>query len=159
MCLYFPIRPESGFIRIITRYEFNIMVLMKMIFSIALYFPIIFSWACRRDGNDDYLAKCSDYLGIYEVIWRSEIISFSCSTNIDKNTASIGSSIGATLHDDACCRALFMRLSNASMSSSLNALLNTKSSITISSSGIRKLGIVPPISTPKFIQSRLPEGH
>ncbi len=35
------------------------------------------------------------------------LISFSCSTNIDKNTASIGSRSGATVHDDACSLALF----------------------------------------------------
>jgi hypothetical protein len=31
----------------------------------------------------------------------NELISFSCSTNIDKKTAFIGSSIGATVQDDA----------------------------------------------------------
>ena len=50
------------------------------------------------------------------------------------------------VHEDACSLALFIRLSNATLSSSLNALLNTESSITISSSSILKLGTVLPIS-------------
>ena len=42
--------------------------------------------------------------------------------NIDEKTASIGSRSGATVHDDACSLALFMRFSNASISIPLNAL-------------------------------------
>jgi hypothetical protein len=36
----------------------------------------------------------------------SELISFSCSTSVDKNTASTGSRIGVTVFDDACDLAL-----------------------------------------------------
>ncbi|HWQ96365.1 MAG TPA: hypothetical protein VN368_03220, partial [Candidatus Methylomirabilis sp.] len=79
--------------------------------------------------------------------------------NIDKKTASIGSRSGATVHDDACAHALFIRLSNAILSSPLNALRNTDRSSTMPSSNIRKLGTVLPISTTEFIQSRLSEGH
>ena len=100
---------------------------------------------------------CSDYLGDSWSDWRSEIISFSCSTSIDKKTASIGSSKGVTVHEEACALALFMSLSNAILSSPRKALLNTDNSITISSSSIRKLGTVLPILPSKFLQSGLPE--
>ncbi len=50
--------PESGLVRIITRYEFNIMVLMKVIFFIALYLFIVFLE--KRENN--YL--CGAILGL-----------------------------------------------------------------------------------------------
>ncbi len=59
--------------------------------------------------------------------------------------ASIGSRAGATVQDEACSLALFMRLSKAFLSSPRRALLNTESSLIISSSKLRKLGTVLPI--------------
>jgi hypothetical protein len=61
------------------------------------------------------------HLSVIYSDWRSDIISFSCSTNIDKNTASIGSRSGATVQEEACTLALFMRLSNATLFSPRNA--------------------------------------
>jgi hypothetical protein len=67
--------PESGLVRIITRYNFSIMVFIKTIFFTALYFfdwmpgeagqlPMwCYSWAGCRDGNDGYVDECSGYLG------------------------------------------------------------------------------------------------
>lgn len=49
--------PESGLIRIVTRYDFGIMVLMKVIFYIALYFLIVF-----LEKRDNYL--CAAVLGL-----------------------------------------------------------------------------------------------
>ncbi len=49
--------PESGLIRIATRYDFSIMVLMKVIFYTALYFLIVF-----LEKRDDYL--CAALLGL-----------------------------------------------------------------------------------------------
>jgi hypothetical protein len=42
--------------------------------------------------------------------------------NIDKKTASIGSRSDATVHNDACSLALFIRLSNVILFSPLNTL-------------------------------------
>jgi len=92
-------------------------------------------------------------LPLVESISRNEFISFSCSTSIDKSTASIGSRRGATVHDEACCLALFIKLSNAALFSPLSALLNTDSSSIIPSSSMRKLGIVLPIEIIHQIQS------
>jgi hypothetical protein len=50
--------PESGLIRIITRDDFSIMVLVKVIFFIALYFLIMF---LEKRGNN-YL--CGAILGL-----------------------------------------------------------------------------------------------
>ena len=50
--------PESGLIRIITRYDFRIMLLMKVVFFTALYFLIVFLE--KRDNN--YL--CGAILGL-----------------------------------------------------------------------------------------------
>jgi hypothetical protein len=72
--------PESGLVRILTRYDFSIMVLIKVVFYTALYFFIEYfgkgrqlslrrySWAYCRDGDDDYLVKRSDPLGVFELI-------------------------------------------------------------------------------------------
>ena len=49
--------PESGLIRIVTRYDFSIMVLIKVIFYTALYFLIVF-----LEKRDDYL--CAALLGL-----------------------------------------------------------------------------------------------
>ena len=49
--------PESGLIRIVTRYDFSIMVLMKVIFYTALYFLIVF-----LEKRDNYL--CAAVLGL-----------------------------------------------------------------------------------------------
>lgn len=49
--------PESGLIRIVTRYDFSIMVLMKVIFYTALYFLIVF-----LEKRDNYL--CAALLGL-----------------------------------------------------------------------------------------------
>jgi len=49
--------PESGLIRIITRYDFSIMVLMKVISYIALYFFIEY-----LEKRDNYL--CGAVLGL-----------------------------------------------------------------------------------------------
>ncbi len=72
--------PESGLIRIITRYDFSVMFLMKVIFYAALYF--IIEYMEKRDnylcgavlgliagmGMTIYIVKCSDTLGVLEVI-------------------------------------------------------------------------------------------
>ncbi len=50
--------PESGLIRIVTRYDFSIMILIKVIFYTALYFLIVFLE--KRDNN--YL--CGAVLGL-----------------------------------------------------------------------------------------------
>lgn len=49
--------PESGLIRIVTRYDFSIMILIKVIFYTALYFIIIF-----LEKRDNYL--CAALLGL-----------------------------------------------------------------------------------------------
>ncbi len=49
--------PESGLIRIVTRYDYSFMVLMKVIFCIALYFFIVF-----LEKRDNYL--CAALLGL-----------------------------------------------------------------------------------------------
>jgi hypothetical protein len=49
--------PESGFIRIITRFDFSIMVLMKVIFFTALYLLIQY-----LEKRDNYL--CGAVLGL-----------------------------------------------------------------------------------------------
>ena len=49
--------PESGLIRIITRYDFSLMVLMKVIFYNALYFFIEY-----LEKRDNYL--CGAILGL-----------------------------------------------------------------------------------------------
>ncbi len=49
--------PESGLIRIITRYDFSIMVLIKVIFYAALYFFIQY-----LEKRDNYL--CGAVLGL-----------------------------------------------------------------------------------------------
>jgi uncharacterized BrkB/YihY/UPF0761 family membrane protein len=48
---------ESGLVRIITRYDFSIMVLIKVIFFIALYFLIEY-----LEKRDNYL--CGAVLGL-----------------------------------------------------------------------------------------------
>jgi len=75
-------------------------------------------------------------------------ISFCCSINIDRNIDSMGSSIGATVDDDACFLAMFIMLSNAFLSSPRSALRNVASSRTILSSSTLKLGTVLPIYPP-----------
>jgi hypothetical protein len=50
--------PESGLVRIITRYDFSIMILVKVIFFTALYFLIMFF---EKRGNN-YL--CGAILGL-----------------------------------------------------------------------------------------------
>ncbi len=50
--------PESGLIRIVTRYDFSIMIFIKVIFYTALYFLIVFLE--KRDNN--YL--CGAVLGL-----------------------------------------------------------------------------------------------
>ncbi len=49
--------PESGLVRIITRYDFSIMVLIKVIFYTALYFFIEY-----LEKRDNYL--CGAVLGL-----------------------------------------------------------------------------------------------
>ncbi len=49
--------PESGLVRIITRYDFSIMVLIKVIFFAALYFFIEY-----LEKRDNYL--CGAVLGL-----------------------------------------------------------------------------------------------
>ncbi len=49
--------PESGLVRIITRYDFSIMVLIKVIFYTALYFFIEY-----LEKRDNYL--CGAILGL-----------------------------------------------------------------------------------------------
>ena len=49
--------PESGLVRIITRYDFSIMVLIKLIFYSALYFLIEY-----LEKRDNYL--CGAVLGL-----------------------------------------------------------------------------------------------
>lgn len=46
--------------------------------------------------------------------------------SIDRKTAFIGSGKGATVQNDACCLALFIKLSNASLSLPHNTLLTLK---------------------------------
>jgi len=50
--------PESGLIRIVTRYDFSILIFIKVIFYTALYFLIVFFE--KRDNN--YL--CGAVLGL-----------------------------------------------------------------------------------------------
>lgn len=64
--------PEGGLVRIITRYDFSIMVLIKVIFYIALYFLIGY-----LEKRDNYL--CGAILGLVAgmgmtVTWMNALI-------------------------------------------------------------------------------------
>jgi hypothetical protein len=66
--------PESGLVRIITRYNFNIMVLIKVIFFTALYFLIEY-----LEKRDNYL--CGAVLGLVAgmgitITWLNALIIF-----------------------------------------------------------------------------------
>jgi hypothetical protein len=58
--------PESGLIRIITRYDFNIMVIVKVIFFIALYLLIVF----LEKRNQNYL--CGAVLWLVAGMWMTK---------------------------------------------------------------------------------------
>ncbi len=64
--------PESGLIRIVARYDFGIMVLMKVIFYTALYFFIVF-----LEKRDNFL--CAAILGLVAgmgmtVTWMNALV-------------------------------------------------------------------------------------
>ncbi len=64
--------PESGLIRIVTRYDYSFMVLMKVIFYTALYFFIVF-----LEKRDNYL--CAAVLGLVAgmgmtVTWMNALV-------------------------------------------------------------------------------------
>src|SRR3989304_1682617 len=77
---------------------------------------------------------------------------------MDKKIESMGSSAGATVADEACSLAFFMRLSKAALSSPRRALRNAYMSFIISSSRLRKEGTVLPVCiTPgKIVEPHLP---
>lgn len=75
----------------------------------------------------------------------------------------MGSSIGATVDEDACFLAMFIMISNALLSSPRRALRKTARSRTMLSSSTLKLGTVLPIylTSEKINKSCLPgrEGY